>query len=352
MNEKNLSLEVATDLAYAYNDAYDVANESLRSLKDALRLEKLGVTLGENALTDLATASVVAEKSAAYALSVVPSFRNEVVLPTVETSPETDTLSPEEQEFKESLLAGFELSYGTYTSTLDTMNNTPERINNKLQEATETEARAEIDALLTPAVVRESMDSVARFDTLDEKDKHGLEARARVLLVVDQDLTATDETAATKDLQRLFKDAWSGDDYVYPPFHGETTAKRATKPGAKVQAVVAFDHLNIPAGTAKEQGVLLEVHNKDKNAQTEYITGDDMAFIAHTRQLIAEGKIDTTNSEYVENRFWATYYRDVLAKPVDGCVPFSCVGASGRVYRGFSDVWNGYPSRALMVPKA
>jgi len=267
-----------------------------------------------------------------------------------ERATNVETLTPEEQEFKESLLGGFNTSYDVYTSTLDVMNAQERRINNPLEQATEEKARQVIEELLTPGVIREAMANVAAAEDIPENEEYGLIPRARVALMVDQNTTAADETVAAEDLQAKFEKAYSGDDYLNPDFHNESTAHKATRPGAIVRAEIVFDHLNLPSATATEQKTLVDTHNEAPDTETKYKTGDNMVFVAHINQLVAEGLIDTTTESDVIERFYASYYRNVsAAEPGVGRVSGSCVYDDAQVCRDYSGVRNDNPSRASLV---
>lgn len=293
--------------------------------------------------------TVAAEYAQALADETGVEFPNPLASTELDNTTAEVVLTPEQQEFKESLMDGFELSYSTYTSLLDVMNSTKERKKDKLETATEAEAREVIEDLLTPGVIHEAMRNVEEFTNNPEKNSP--EARARILLVVDQDLNASDETAVAKDLQTRFKEVWHGEDYVYEPLHNQDTAHKATSPDAKVRALVAFDHLTIRKGVVTEQRTQLKAHNNDTNNDTLYVTGDDIAAMTRITQLIGDGAIDAVTEGHVEDRFRTTYYKDVLAEPVGGRVSNVCVRVDGRVFRARSYVESGHPSRALMVPK-
>ena len=327
------------------------------------RLDKFNTILDNPALTTDATEVIDVERkrlkaqfnaAANYtgqlAIELGMEFPNPLDGMESDTNPET--LTPEELEFKESLKASFETSYGTYSSLLDAMNGSKDRSkrsSEKLEVASEQEAQTAIEALLTPGVIREAMSQIEEFSANPE-DKSP-EAGFDVVLIPNDDLTASDENAAAKHLQSLIP-AWDGDDFVYEPLHNETTAHKA-KPDVDnaVIAVLAPRHLNMRKGVVADQADRLDKIKADETSEAYLETADDITAITHATQLIAEGLIDTTSEGYKEERFWATYYKDVSAEPVDGCVPDSYVDDDGRFICYDSDARDGDPSRALVVPK-
>lgn len=278
-------------------------------------------------------------------------------------SPEA-ILTPEEQEFRESLLEGFELSYGTYTSMIDAMNHTDERKNNKLEQATEAEAMEAIDALLTPGVLREAMRQMEEFTAhpIESGDMKSPEAGFDIILMQNDNLTAADESAVAQGIQAVLP-AYNGTDFVHPPMHNEQTAHKANGADTKVTAALAPRHLNIqPAPEKADRGLgdtATESQRKAVLAQNETLKADgvelvtsgiDLEAMTHIAQLIADSAIDVASKGYDRNRFDATYYKDVLADSVDGYVPDVYVRDSGQLYRSDSHVVHDLPSRALVVP--
>jgi len=282
---------------------------------------------------------------------------------TSETDSNPDVLSPEEKQFKESLLEGFEVSYDTYATLLDVMNTAKDRKENKLELASEEEAKEAVETLLTPGVIREAMRQMEEFSVNPEENSP--EVGFDIILAPNEDLNASDETVVAKHIQSKLKDAYSGNDYVYEPFHNRATAHWADATGASIVAALAPRHLNIRKGEktvtesgeeltpTESQGAVVRAQNEQLEQDgVELVTsGIDTFAMTHIARLIEDGAIDTKDGNYLQERFWATYYKDVLAAPADGGVPLVCVGGYGRFYRGVSYVDLGRPSRALVVNK-
>jgi len=84
MNERRISLEVATDLAWIYNEARDVTPEAADNFSAAERIANVGVVgvaLEAGTLDLLEEKLAVAKNTEAYALACVPNFFKDVVLP-------------------------------------------------------------------------------------------------------------------------------------------------------------------------------------------------------------------------------------------------------------------------------
>lgn len=272
------------------------------------------------------------------------------------TAEQSETLTEEEQAYKETVLEQLKTSFGSYQGVMEAINGSSDRENDeaKLPIATEAEAQAALEAVLTPAMIRAEIAQIAEFSTNPEANspRPGFDT----VFIPNADLTATDETAVAAYLQRLIP-VYQGEDgaYLYPPLHNQETAHKAdVGNAANVTAVRVPRHLNVRGGTVAEQKAAVKAHNDPKqNPDATYVLemADDLAALSHIALLVARGDIDTTNPDYDEGRFWATYYKDVLAKPQDGVVPDVYVDGDGQVFRDRSDVYFDVPSRALVVPK-
>ena len=269
-----------------------------------------------------------------------------------------ETLTPEEQAYKEAILEGLGVSRNSYSSVMDAMNSTKARKQgkNKLSVATETEARTALEAVLTPAMIRAEMAQIAEFTANPEQGSP--EAGFDTLFITNKSLTADDETALANHLQGKLT-AHSGKAYTYEPLHNGSTAHVATSSDAKVLAVRVPKHLNVrkAENTAEQTAVdvqktAVEAHNNNPDTTYKLQMASDLEALTHIALLIDTNAIDTTNPNYDEKRFWSSYYKNVLAAPVDGCVSDVYVGDDGRLCRSRSDVDYDDPSRALVVPKA
>lgn len=194
------------------------------------------------------------------------------------------------------------------------------------------------------------MAEIEEFSANPEKESS--EVGFDVLLIPNADLNIEDEDAVAAHLQTKIP-AYQGKNHKYSPVHNQNTAHRAdVSSELPVIAVLAPRHLNMRRGDRDIQKGRLDKHNDDKTTQASLRTGNSIVFLTHALTLVSEGAIDVKGSNYDVKRIWATDYKDVLAKPVNGYVPGSFVGDDGQVYRDRADVGDDSPSRALVVPKA
>jgi len=273
---------------------------------------------------------------------------------TLITTPEV--LTPQEQAYKETALERFAVSNNSYRSYMHAMNKhkSPE---DKLVVVGSERAKTALEAILTPAMIRAEMAQVAEFTA--NPIENSPEAGFDTVFIPNADLTDRDETVLANHLQGKLR-AYKGKDgaYVYPALHNSDTAHTATSADANVVAVRVPRHLNVAKGVGtneitavQDQANQVNAHNNDPNTSYKLEMASDMVALAHIALLIDTQAIDTTNPNYNAKRFWATYYKNVLQAPVDGCVSGVYVGVDGQLRRDRSDVDYDNPSRALVVPK-
>lgn len=360
MNSDLVSYELARDMAEVANTAHTVLKEAETAVDAAQLIEKAnisGVALEAGSLAVLAGRYRVAGNSFVHANNSVPNFYTEVLDDTVTsdaTTPENtnpEALTPEEQAYKEAILEGFAVSHESYASVMDVMNGTKARkaAKNKLPVATEAEARRALEAILTPAQIRAEMAQIVEFTTNPEANSP--EAGFDTVFVADKDLTTEDETVLANVIQSKLK-TYKGEAYVYEPLHNDGTAHRGSDSGVSVRAIRTPRHLNVRAGNVATQKATVEAHNNNPDVSYKLEMADDLTAMSHIALLVDTGAINTTNPNYDEKRFWATYYKNVLATPVDGYVPNVYVNDDGQLGRDGSYVYDDRPSRALVVPKA
>lgn len=356
-----VSYELAVDLAYVANDAFDRMKVAEKRLASAEKIEQAdipGTTLEVGATALLASRYDAAARDFAYANNSVPNFRTEVeggpsAPPATHEADTTslEALTPEEQAYKAEALEALRLSYGSYESVMGAMNSTEERkaARNKLPVASVAEAQAALEAVLTPAMIQAERAQIAEFTANPEANSP--EPGFDTVFITTKALTAVDENAVAAYLQSKLP-AYTGEPYVYKSLHNETTAHRGDSTETKVVAVRVPRHLNLRRGTVAEQKSVILAHNQDPKQNTTLQTASDLVAMMHIATLIDRGAIDPTTEDYDEARFRATYYKDVLAAPRGGVVPVVFVDDNARFNRDRSCVSVVGPSRALMVPRA
>ena len=361
-----VSHELAVGMAFTASEAFDrmKAAADLLAAADALEHAGIeGVALEVGAAAMLASRYKLASRDFEHAYSARPNFRTEVVggpsaTPAAHEADTTslETLTPEEQAYKAEALEALRVSYGSYTAVMEAMNGTAERNTdgdaNRLPVASEAEAKVALEAVLTPAMIRAELAQIAEFTTRPEANSP--EPGFDTVFITTARLTAADENAVAAYLQSKLP-AYKGKPYIYEPLHNETTAHGGhdtTDAETKVVAVRVPRHLNLRRGTVAQQKEAILAHNQDPKQGTTLQTANDLIAMMHIATLISSGKLDTTTEGYDETRFWATYYKDVLAAPRGGVVPRVCVFGGARFDRDGSGVSGGDPSRALVVPKA
>lgn len=363
MNEQitPVSYELAVDLAYVAHEAFDrmkTAEELLAAAKTIEQAAIPGTALEVGATALLASRYDAAARDFAYVNNSVPNFRTEVEggLSVTPATYEADTtsleiLTPEEQAYKAEALEALRVSHGSYVSVMDAINSTKNRraTNNRLPVANEAEAQAALEAVLTPAMIRAERAQIAEFTANPEANSP--EPGFDTVFIPTKALTAADENAVATSLQGKLP-AYDGEPYVYEPLHNQATAHGGNDTDNTVIAVRVPHHLNLRRGTVAEQKAAIETHNQDPEQDTTIQTASDLVAMMHIATLIASGELDTTTTEgYDEARFWATYYKDVLATPRGGIVPGVYVSADARFGRVCSNVYRDSPSRALVVPR-
>lgn len=262
---------------------------------------------------------------------------------------DTIELTREEAEFRQELLGGVSTSLETYTLAIGMLNQT---IQNDPISGMSFEAALEMAQRdLTPAVVRDlykqTQEAKARpIEPIKNSPTPGFD----IMFVADEDLTEKQEDDVADGVQAAIP-AYQGEPYVYRALHNEPHKQQDVSP---VRVVFAPRHLNLPSGKADAQKAMIAAHNANTENSTSLRSAGDleaMTAILHTIRTNPDG-IDWKTSGYDEERFWATYYRNVEATPgADGDVPNVYVGFGGRFYRLNSGASNVVPTRALVVPK-
>ena len=358
MNSNLVSYGLAVDLAYLANDAHSAMVEVAAVVDAAQRVSKCGISgvaLGAGSLAVLAERYRIATNDFTYLENSVPNFRAGVLNLSVEqVATDPETLTPEEQAYKEIAIELLVASHDSYSGYMGAIKKGKR---NKLPVATSEEARLAAEAVLTPAMIRAEMAQIAEFTA--NPIENSPEAGFDTVFIPNANLTDRNETVLANNLQGKLQ-AYKGSDgaYVYPALHNSDTAHTATSADANVVAVRVPRHLNVAkgAGTSEvtavqDQANQVNAHNNDPNTSYKLEMASDMVALAHIALLIDTQAIDTTNPKYDAKRFWATYYKNVLQAPVGGCVSSVCVDGRGQVFRGRSNVNFDAPSRALVVPK-
>lgn len=265
----------------------------------------------------------------------------------------SETLTPEEQAYKETAIELLVASHDSYNSYVGAMNNPKD----KLVVAGAEQTKTALEAVLTPAMIRAEMAQIAEFTA--NPIENSPEAGFGTVFIPNVNLTDNDETVLASYLQGKLP-AYKGSDgaYVYPALHNSDTAHTATGADTDVLAVRVPKHLNVAKGVGtdeitavQDQANQVNAHNNDPNTSYTLQMASDMVALAHIALLIDTKAIDATNPDYKAERFWATYYKNVLQAPVDDCVSDVFVGDNGQVDRDGSYVYVDLPSRALVVPK-
>ncbi len=301
--------------------------------------------------------ALAAEYAVALAQATGVEFDNPLkgLASTEAITPSPETLTPEEQAYKETALEQLKVSFSSYENVMGAMNS-HRNPQDKLSVAGEEQAKTALEAILTPAMIRAEMAQIAEFTANPEGNSP--EAGFDTLFIANESLTAEAERALANHLQDKLT-AYSGEAYTYEPMHNQATTHRGNGSDAKVVAVRVPKHLNVRKGVAtsektavQDQADTVNAHNNDPNTSYKLQMATDMEALAHIALMIDTNAIDTTTPGYDEKRFWSTYYKNVLQTPVDVCLSDVFVNDDGQLYRYRSDVRNGYPSRALVVPKA
>ena len=301
-----------------------------------------------------------------YQANIMGVFAGKAYLSTLETQLEAgngketlattpETLTPEEQAYKETALEQLKVSFSSYENVMGAMNS-HRNPQDKLFIAGEEQAKTALEAILTPAMIRAEMAQIAEFTANPEENSP--EAGFDTLFIPNESLTAGDETALANHLQAKLT-AYGGEAYTYEPMHNSDTAHKATGSDTEVLAVRVPKHLNVRKGVGTEEKTAVQsqaddvnAHNNDPNTSYKLQMGTDIEALTHIALLIDTNAIDATTPGYDDKRFWSIYYKNVLQEPVDDFVSYVCVGVDGRLYRNGSDINNDPPSRALVVPKA
>lgn len=258
----------------------------------------------------------------------------------------SETAAPERAPLSaESLLATFDTAYQTYSSLVDTSNAQRAEVKGRKKpeqlEATDANTvKADVEAILaTPGVLEELQAEVDFFTRNPEVDspEAGFD-----LVIVPEDLTATDEQAIAKNVQTKITTQYSP--YIRSEAYNDKRTPAVTGKGYRV--AFAPRHYNVPKGTANQQTNWMNAKNQATVA-TELQTATDGEALAQISNLGANGELNDPDT-----RFDRTYFKRFDQAPLGGFVSNVRVNGFGGLFLGESRVRNGGSARALVVPKA
>jgi hypothetical protein len=136
-------------------------------------------------------------------------------------------------------------------------------------------------------------------------------------------------------------------------YHNDDTTHKDTDSVSPVLAVRVPKHLNVRFGDVSSQKASVEAHNNDPDS--EYLLGmaDDLTILAYIGLLIDTGVIVTTSGIKDTDNYYASFFRNILANPLEGKVPSVDIRIRGtyQLRLDTSDTEFRIPTRALVKPK-
>jgi len=359
MNSDLVSYGLAVDLAYLANDAHSAMVEAAADVDAAQRVSKCGISgvaLGAGSLAVLAERYRIATNDFNHANDSVPNFLTGVLDETVEqATPTPETLTPEEQAYKETAMERLAASHDSYSNYMSAMNNHIDALDSLVVAGAE-QTKTALEALLTPAMIRAEMAQIAEFTANPEPDSP--EAGFDTVFIPNVNLKDYDEKVLATYLQGKLPAYKGGDAYVHQALHNSSTVHTATGADTDVLAVRVPRHLNVRKGVGtkektavQSQSDAVNCHNNDPNTSYKLEMASDLVAMAHIALLVDTKAIDTTNPSNDEERYWRTIYKNVLRTPVGDCVSNVFVNIDGRMCRGRYGSSYGVASRALVKPR-
>ena len=274
-------------------------------------------------------------------LATTEALNSEVVpVPEAVTDP---------SDLRESLLAGFDAAYATYSSVLDSVNTARANVKVKrggkkpeqLAVIDQDTVRNELETILaSEAVVAEL---AADIDHFTRNPESGSPEAGYDVLVVADGLTETDDHAIVNALEARIGSGYTP--YIRPEAYNDHRDRVITGKGYRV--VFAPKHYNVPSGTASQQTQWMRDANRKATA-SELQTATDAEALTQATALVVSGEV----AKGKDTNFDATYCRRFDQTPRDGYVSRVCVRDYGLAYLDGSSVHYGNPARALVVPKA
>ncbi len=275
--------------------------------------------------------------------NVGPLATTEALAPEMTATPEVVT---DPSDLRESLLSGFEAAYNTYAGVVGTVNTARARAKGRkkpeqLAVFDQDTVRTTLEAILeNEAVVAEL---AADIDHFTRNPESGSPEAGYDVLVVADGLTETDDHAIVNALEARIGSGYTP--YIRPESYNDKRERVATGKGFRI--VFAPRHYNVPSGTASQQTQWMRDANQ-KTTATELQTATDAEALTQATALVASGEVATGKS----TNFDATYYRRFDQAPHDDRVSYVYVRGYGESNLDVSCVRIGFPTRALVVPKA
>ena len=254
-------------------------------------------------------------------------------------TPEAPTITAE------SLLATFDGAYQSYGLLVSAANSTRAEAKGRKKSAPlETVAAntilADVEALLSdPDTLQELQ---AEIDHFTKNPETGSPEAGFNLIIVPEGLTAADEQAAARDIQAKVTNRY--EPYIRPAKYNDPRTPEVT--GKSYRLAFAPRHYNVPSGITSKQTNWMNAANQRTTA-TELQTATDGEALAAINNLADNNELDNPST-----RFDQTYFRRFDQAPVGGGVSSVCVRDLGELALDWSNVRNGRPARALVVPKA
>ena len=255
-------------------------------------------------------------------------------------SSEAPTLTPE------SLLRSLDTALVTYSSFVDTLNTARAEVKGS-KKPTQLEVvdadiiHRDVEALLANENLMAELQ--AEIDYFTANPEEGSPEAGFELVIVPEGLSATDEQAIAHNLQNKISSNYSTP-YIRPADSNDKRTPEVTSKGYRL--AFAPRHYNVPKGTNTNQTSWMNGNNQHTTA-TELQTATDAEAMSYINGLVDNKQLDNSGTHFDQ-----TYFRRFDQAPRDDGVSDVCVLGLGGLGLSRSYVGAGFPTRALVVPKA